>query len=260
MRRRITVGHATGAIVKPMTLWLRILIPAIVLVWLYSGVHAADDFALRRARMAKEIASMTADSGPETGRHAIDARVMAAMEQVPRHKFVPPEQEHNAYENRPLPIGYGQTISQPYIVALMTDLMMVKPTDVVLEVGTGSGYQAAILAGLARAVYTIEIVEPLGMQAQERLQRLAYKQVETKVGDGYYGWEAHAPYDAIILTAAASYVPPPLMRQLKPGGRMAIPVGAQVLTQYLLLIATSDEPTVSTKQILPVRFVPLVGH
>ncbi len=170
-----------------MTLWLRILIPAIVLVWLYSGVHAADDFALRRARMVKEIAALTADSGTETGRHAIDARVMAAMEQVPRHKFVPPEQEHNAYENRPLPIGYGQTISQPYIVALMTDLMMVKPTDVVLEVGTGSGYQAAILAGLARAVYTIEIVEPLGMQAQERLQRLAYKQVETKVGDGYYG-------------------------------------------------------------------------
>src|ERR1700694_571716 len=143
--RRITVGHATGAIVKPMTLWLRILIPAIALVWLYSGVHAADDFALRRVRMVKEIAALTADSGTETGRHAIDARVMAAMEQVPRHKFVPPEQEHKAYENRPLPIGYGQTISQPYIVALMTDLMMVKPTDVVLEVGTGSGYQAAIL-------------------------------------------------------------------------------------------------------------------
>jgi protein-L-isoaspartate(D-aspartate) O-methyltransferase len=243
-----------------MTRWLRILIPAIALVWLYSGVHAADDFALRRARMVKEIAALTADTGTETGRHAIDARVMAAMEQVPRHKFVPPEQEHNAYENRPLPIGYGQTISQPYIVALMTDLMVIKSTDIVLEVGTGSGYQAAILAGLARAVYSIEIVEPLGMQAQERLQRLAYKQVETKVGDGYYGWEAHAPYDAIIVTAAASHVPPPLVRQLKPGGRMVIPVGAQFLTQYLLLIEKSDDGTISTKQILPVRFVPLAGH
>jgi hypothetical protein len=153
-----------------MTRWLRILIPAIALVWLYSGVHAADDFALRRARMVKEIAALTADTGTETGRHAIDARVMAAMEQVPRHKFVPPEQEHNAYENRPLPIGYGQTISQPYIVALMTDLMVIKSTDIVLEVGTGSGYQAAILAGLARAVYSIEIVEPLGTPQTARLQ------------------------------------------------------------------------------------------
>jgi protein-L-isoaspartate(D-aspartate) O-methyltransferase len=210
--------------------------------------------------MVMDIAALTADTGTETGRHTIDARVMAAMEQVPRHKFVPPEEEQNAYENRPLPIGYGQTISQPYIIALMTDLMMVKPTDVVLEVGTGSGYQAAILAGLARAVYTIEIIEPLGRQAQERLQRLAYKQVETMVGDGYYGWEAHAPYDAIIVTAAASHVPPPLMRQLKPGGRMVIPVGAQFLTQYLLLIEKSDDGTVSTKQILPVRFVPLLAH
>jgi protein-L-isoaspartate(D-aspartate) O-methyltransferase len=245
--------------VKPTTLWLRILVPASALVWLYSGVHA-DDFAPSRARMVKDIAALTADTGAETGRHAINARVMAALEQVPRHEFVPPEQQHNAYENRPLPIGYGQTISQPYIVALMTDLMMVKPTDVVLEVGTGSGYQAAILARLARAVYTIEIVEPLGMQAQERLQRLGYKQVETKVGDGYYGWEAHAPYDAIIVTASASHVPPPLMRQLKPGGRMVIPVGAQFLTQYLLLIEKSEDGTVSTKQVLPVRFVPLVGH
>ncbi|CAB3797908.1 Protein-L-isoaspartate O-methyltransferase [Pararobbsia alpina] len=245
---------------KPVTLWSRILIPAIAMAWLYSGVHAADDFASRRAGMVKVIAALTADTSTETGRHALDARVMAAMEQVPRHKFVPPEEEPYAYENRPLPIGYGQTISQPYIVALMTDLMRVKPTDVVLEVGTGSGYQAAILATLARAVYTIEIVEPLGRQAQERLQRLAYKQVETRVGDGYYGWEAHAPYDAIVVTAAASHVPPPLMRQLKPGGRMVIPVGAQFLTQYLLLIEKSDDGTVSTQQILPVRFVPLVAH
>jgi protein-L-isoaspartate(D-aspartate) O-methyltransferase len=247
--------------VKPVMLrWLRTLIPAIALVWMSSGVHAADDFAPLRARMIKDIAELTAETFAATGRPAIDARVLAAMDQVPRHQFVPPGEERNAYENRPLPIGYGQTISQPYIVALMTDLMMIKPTDVVLEVGTGSGYQAAILSTLARAVYTIEIIEPLGNAAQERLQRLAYKRVETRVGDGYYGWEAHAPYDAIIVTAAASHIPPPLVRQLKPGGRIVIPIGAQFLTQYLLLITKANDGTVSTRQILPVSFVPLTGH
>ena len=214
-----------------MLRWLRTLIPAIALVWMSSGVHAADDFAPLRAQMIKEIAELTTETFAETGRPAIDPRVLTAMDQVPRHQFVRPGEERNAYENRPLPIGYGQTISQPYIVALMTDLMMIKPTDVVLEVGTGSGYQAAILSTLARAVYSIEIIEPLGKAAEERLQRLAYKRVETTVGDGYYGWEAHAPYDAIIVTAAASHVPPPLVRQLKPGGRIVIPVGAQFLTQ-----------------------------
>nr|WP_313065614.1 protein-L-isoaspartate(D-aspartate) O-methyltransferase [Paraburkholderia sp. LEh10] len=225
-----------------------------------SGVHAADDFAALRAQMIKDIAELTAETFVATGRPAIDPRVLAAMELVPRHQFVPAGEERNAYENRPLPIGYGQTISQPYLVALMTDLMTIKPTDVVLEVGTGSGYQAAILSTLARAVYTIEIIEPLGNAAQERLQRLAYRRVETRVGDGYYGWEAHAPYDAIIVTAAASHVPPPLVRQLKPGGRIVIPVGAQFLTQYLLLITKSNDGTVSTRQVLPVSFVPLVGH
>ncbi|WP_243469226.1 protein-L-isoaspartate(D-aspartate) O-methyltransferase [Paraburkholderia sp. PGU19] len=225
-----------------------------------SGVHAADDFAPLRAKMIKDIAELTTETFAETGRPAIDSRVLAAMDRVPRHQFVPPGEERNAYENRPLPIGYGQTISQPYIVAMMTDLMMIKPTDVVLEVGTGSGYQAAILSTLAREVYTIEIIEPLGKAAQERLRRLAYKKVETTVGDGYYGWEAHAPYDAIIVTAAASHVPPPLVRQLKPGGRIVIPVGAQFLTQYLLLITKANDGTVSTRQILPVSFVPLAGH
>ncbi|BFG81244.1 protein-L-isoaspartate(D-aspartate) O-methyltransferase [Paraburkholderia terrae] len=210
--------------------------------------------------MVKDVGELTTETFLATGRPAIDARVLAAMDLVPRHQFVPPGEERNAYENRPLPIGYGQTISQPYIVALMTDLMMVKPTDVVLEVGTGSGYQAAILSTLARAVYTIEIIEPLAKAAQERLQRLAYKRVESRLGDGYYGWEAHAPYDAIIVTAAASHVPPPLVRQLKPGGRIVIPVGAQFLTQYLLLISKANDGTVSTRQILPVSFVPLVGH
>lgn len=243
-----------------MLRWLRTLIPAIALVWMSSGVHAADDFAPLRAKMIKDIAELTTETFAETGRPAIDPRVLAAMDRVPRHQFVPPGEERNAYENRPLPIGYGQTISQPYIVAMMTDLMMIKPTDVVLEVGTGSGYQAAILSTLAREVYTIEIIEPLGKAAQERLRRLAYKKVETTVGDGYYGWEAHAPYDAIIVTAAASHVPPPLVRQLKPGGRIVIPVGAQFLTQYLLLITKANDGTVSTRQILPVSFVPLAGH
>ena len=243
-----------------MLRWLRTLVQAIALVWMSFGVHAADDFAPLRAKMIKDIAEFTAETFAATGRPAIDPRVLAAMDQVPRHQFVRPGEERNAYENRPLPIGYGQTLSQPYIVAVMTDLMMIKPTDVVLEVGTGSGYQAAILSTLARAVYTIEIIEPLGNAARERLQRLAYKRVETIVGDGYYGWEAHAPYDAIIVTAAASYVPPPLVRQLKPGGRIVIPVGAQFLTQYLLLITKANDGTVSTRQILPVSFVPLVGH
>lgn len=240
--------------------WLRILIPAIALAWMPFGTHAADDFAPLRAAMIKNIAELATETSVATGRAAIDPRVLAAMNEVPRHQFVPSDEERNAYENRPLAIGYGQTISQPYIVALMTDLMMIKPTDVVLEVGTGSGYQAAILSTLARSVYTIEIIEPLGKAAQDRLQRLAYKRVETRVGDGYYGWEAHAPYDAIIVTAASSHVPPPLVRQLKPGGRIVIPVGAQFLTQYLLLITKANDGTVSTRQILPVRFVPLVGH
>jgi protein-L-isoaspartate(D-aspartate) O-methyltransferase len=246
------------AIVKPGTLLMRILIPAIAMALASASVRAADDFAALRAGMVKEIAALTVDAGAGRGRHAFDARVMAAMEKVPRHEFVPPEQARDAYENRPLPIGYGQTISQPYIVALMTDLMRVKPTDVVLEIGTGSGYQAAILAELVRAVYTMEIIEPLGAQAQERLKRLAYTRVQTRVGDGYYGWEANAPYDAIIVTAAASHVPPPLIRQLKPGGRMVIPVGAPFLTQYLLLIEKAGDGTISTRQILPVRFVPMV--
>ncbi|WER49053.1 protein-L-isoaspartate(D-aspartate) O-methyltransferase [Cupriavidus sp. WKF15] len=223
---------------------------------------AADALAPQRADMVREIAAVAAVAavaGAEKGRHAIDPRVMAVMGQVPRHEFVPDEQKPHAYENRPLPIGHGQTISQPYIVALMTDLMMVKPNDTVLEIGTGSGYQAAVLAGLARAVYTIEIIEPLGRQACDRLQRLAYRQVTCKVGDGYYGWDEHAPYDAIVVTAAASHVPPPLIRQLKPGGRMVIPVGAQFLTQYLLLVEKSGDGTVTTRQILPVRFVPLAG-
>src|SRR5690606_30680929 len=168
---------------------------------------------------------------------------------VPRHEFVPDGQERFAYENRPLSIGHGQTISQPYIVALMTDLSEPQPDDTVLEVGTGSGFQAVIFSELVRSVYSIEIIEPLANEAKERLERLGYRNVTTRLGDGYYGWEEHAPFDAIVVTAAASHVPPPLIAQLKPGGRMVIPVGGRFLTQQLLLIERTESDEIITKQI-----------
>ena len=209
--------------------------------------------------MTEEVAAHARESRAETGKPALDARVMEVMGKVPRHEFVPAEQLPYAYQNRPLPIGHGQTISQPYIVALMTDLARAEPGHKVLEVGTGSGYQAAVMAHLAQAVYSIEIVEPLGLQATQRLQRLGYDKVKVRLGDGYHGWEEHAPYDAILVTAAASHVPPPLIRQLKPGGRMVIPVGAAFMAQQLMLVEKNRDGTVSTRQILPVVFVPLTG-
>jgi protein-L-isoaspartate(D-aspartate) O-methyltransferase len=241
-----------------VALLIRVFIPLLATLVL-PAAYARDEYELLRQRMVQEIAAMTTDTGFETGRTALDERVLAAMRKVERHKFVPPGEVVNAYQNRPLPIGHGQTISQPYIVALMTDLMRVERNHTVLEIGTGSGYQAAILAELAKAVYTIEIIEPLGKQAQERLQNLGYRNVLTKVGDGYYGWEQYAPFDSIIVTALASHIPPPLVKQLKPGGRMVIPVGTQFLTQYLMLVEKNLDGTVSSKQLLPVRFVPLTG-
>jgi protein-L-isoaspartate(D-aspartate) O-methyltransferase len=190
---------------------------------------------------------------------ALDEQVMTAMSSVPRHSFVPKAYIRHAYKNRPLPIGEGQTISQPYIVAIMTDLLNLKPSDRVLEVGTGSGYQAAVLAELTRQVYTIEIIKTLQKSATKRLKSLGYTNVETRLGDGYYGWEEHAPFDAIMVTAAAGQIPPPLIKQLRPGGRMIIPVGGAFMTQYLILIEKRVDGTVSTRQILPVRFVPLTG-
>jgi len=219
----------------------------------------AREFAAERARMADEIDAMYAETRIETGLAAMSPQVRAAMSRVERHRLVAPDQAAFAYRNHPLPIGHGQTISQPYIVALMTDLARAEPGYKVLEVGTGSGYQAAVMAHLARAVYTIEIVEPLGVQATERLRRLGYTNVEVRVGDGYYGWEEHAPFDAILVTAAASHIPPPLIRQLKPGGRMVIPVGAAFMVQQLMLVEKRADGTVSTRQILPVSFVPLTG-
>jgi protein-L-isoaspartate(D-aspartate) O-methyltransferase len=224
-----------------------------------SAALADDEFAAQRTALTQEIAALARDTARETGRSAFDPRVMSVLATVPRHRFVPAGEVRAAYRNRPLPIGYGQTISQPYVVALMTDLMRVQAHDVVLEIGTGSGYQAAILAELGATVCTVEIVEPLAREAAERLRTLGYEKVRTRVGDGYYGWEDCGPFDAIIVTAAASHVPPSLVRQLKPGGRMVIPVGPAFLTQHLMLVEKRTDGTIQTRQILTVAFVPLTG-
>jgi len=224
------------------------------------AAHAGDDFAQARQQLIEAIEQDVEDTSLYLDRQALDPRVMAAMGTVPRHEFVPPAQRPYAYDNRPLPIGYGQTISQPYIVALMSDLIKPRPGDRVLELGTGSGYQAAILAELTGEVYSIEIVEELGRQSSERLSRLGYDNITLRTGDGYYGWEEHAPFDAIVVTAAASHVPPPLVAQLKPGGRMVIPVGSRFLTQQLVLVEKQTDGQLVTRQILPVKFVPLTGE
>ena len=218
-----------------------------------------DRYEALRKGMVQEIEADVAVTSARIGKRALDPRVMEAMATVPRHEFVPPAETAHAYENRPLPIGHGQTISQPYIVALMTDLLAVEPADAVLEIGTGSGYQAAILSALAQTVYTIEIIPALETSAAARLKRLGYANVATRLGDGYYGWDEHAPFDGIIVTAAASHIPPPLIAQLKPGGRMVIPIGSPFLTQQLMLVEKRLDGQLRTRQLLPVRFVPLTG-
>jgi protein-L-isoaspartate(D-aspartate) O-methyltransferase len=224
-------------------------------------VAAADpELSARRLRLVDEIRADVRSTASYTGLSALDERVMQAMEMVPRHEFVPESQRRAAYENRPLPIGHGQTISQPYIVALMTDLLNPQPDDVMLEVGTGSAYQAAVLAALVARVYTVEIVEPLAASAAQRLQRLGVENVTVKHADGYYGWKEHAPFDGIIVTAAGAQIPPPLVRQLKPGGRMILPVGGRFTAQYLVLVEKHADGRVTTEQLLPVMFVPLTGE
>ena len=230
-----------------------------LLLMVYSVQVISADFSARRQAMIKDIEQTVAETRHYIDREALDPRVMAVMAKVPRHEFVPDSQLDNAYQNRPLPIGFGQTISQPYIVALMTDLIESRAGFKVLEIGTGSAYQAAVLAELVDSVYTIEVVEPLGEQAAERLKRLHYDNVHTRIGDGYYGWPDAAPFDAILVTAAASHVPPPLIEQLKVGGRMVIPVGSRFMAQQLLFVEKDADGSVITKQVLPVRFVPLTG-
>ena len=221
--------------------------------------HTRDLYEDARMAMVEEIEADVRMTSLALDKEALDPRVMDAMASVPRHKLVPDKLLDVAYENRPLPIGHGQTISQPYIVAIMTDLLNITPASKVLEVGTGSGYQAAILAELVEQVYTIEIIEPLGKLAQENLEKLGYDNIEVRIGDGYHGWKEHAPFDAIVVTAAASHIPPPLIGQLKAGGRMIIPVGSRFMVQQLVLVAKDTEGNVTTRQILPVRFVPLTG-
>lgn len=210
--------------------------------------------------MIRDIEEEVALTRHYIGKDALDSRVMQAMRKVPREQFVPAESKAYAYVNGPVPIGYGQTISQPYIVALMTDLLNPEPDDVILEVGTGSGYQAAVLSLLVKQVYTLEVIPELGEQAAERLKHLGYDNVEVRVGDGYFGWPEHAPYDGIIVTAAAPYIPEPLIEQLKEGGRLVIPVGQPFSHQELMTVDKKAQGEIDTQSILGVAFVPLTGR
>jgi protein-L-isoaspartate(D-aspartate) O-methyltransferase len=217
-----------------------------------------DAYEARRLQM---VATQLDARTVKDGRIGVkDERVLEAMRKVPRHEFVPDHQKPRAYADSPLPIGYDQTISQPYIVAYMTELLKPQKEHKVLEIGTGSGYQAAVLAELVEQVYTIEIVEPLGEEAKNRFKHLKYQNITAKVGDGYFGWEEHAPFDAIIVTAAGDHIPPPLVRQLKPGGKMCIPVGGKFQVQHLMLVEKNADSKVTTKQVMPVRFVPLTRN
>ncbi|MGR8934935.1 MAG: protein-L-isoaspartate(D-aspartate) O-methyltransferase [Gammaproteobacteria bacterium] len=225
-----------------------------------ASATAEDDFQRRREAMVKLIQTQVARTADLLGHKTLDSAVVQALRKVPRHEFVTAEYRSEAYENRPLPIGYGQTISQPYIVAVMTDLLGLQRNAKVLEIGTGSAYQAAVLAEIAADVYSIEIIEPLAQAARQRLQRLGYGNVHSRAGDGYYGWEDAAPFDAIVVTAAASHIPPPLIKQLKPGGRMIIPVGDRFNVQQLVLVIKDRKGKVTARQLLPVAFVPLTGE
>ena len=218
----------------------------------------AEHFDKLRQHMVAEITAETIFVSARIGKAALGARAMEAIGKVPRHEFVPAELQPYAYANVPLPIGCDKTISQPFIVALMTDMLELDAEDSVLEIGTGLGYQAAILAELARKVYSVEIIEELAEQARLRLGRQRYRNIEFKVGNGYYGWPEHAPYDKIIVTAAPDLIPGALLQQLKPGGRMAIPTGLAE-AQQLVLVEKDSKGAVTTRELLPVRFSQLEG-
>jgi protein-L-isoaspartate(D-aspartate) O-methyltransferase len=234
----------------------RAILTAFAFAILITGTVAEEDFPTERRLMVEEIERIAASLADQTGVANLDPRVLKAMAEVPRHEFVPQEQAGVAYKNRSLSIGHGQTISQPVIVALMSELLHLSATDKVLEVGTGSGYQAAVLSRLAREVCTIEIIPELGTTARTTLARLGYINVKTKIGDGYQGWKEYAPFDAIIVTAAPDHVPPALIEQLKPGGRMVIPVGD--LIQNLVVVTKKPDGTTTSTTIVAVRFVPLM--
>lgn len=224
---------------------------ALLLLAAAAGAEHGDETRAARLAMVREQIA---------GEGISDPRVLSAMREVPRHLFVPPEFRHLAYRPRPLPIGEGQTISQPYIVGFMTEMLRLKPTDRVLEVGTGSGYQAAVAARIAGEVYSVEIFESLANRARRTLDDLKVANVRLRQGDGYYGWPEKAPFDAIIVTCAGGHIPPPLLRQLKPGGRMIMPVGGAFLTQQLVFLEKGADGAVSPRNVLPVAFVRLLGH
>lgn len=252
-RRTLERVKTLAAVVGSLCTGLLIIIGAV------STVRAADSYTAARQALLTEIEQDVRDTALYLNRRALDERVMRALAKVPRHEFVPADQRKHAYDNRPLPIGHGQTISQPYIVAIMTDLVEPKPGCRALEVGTGSGYQAAILGELCQKVYTIEIIDALGTKASSRLKELGYANVEVRIGDGYYGWAEHAPFDVIVVTAVASHIPPPLLTQLKAGGLMILPVGTRFTAQQLVLVRKAEDGRITTRQVLPVAFVPLTG-
>ena len=246
----------------PIALYVRGALTLLALLsWptLAGGVDGGDRYAVERRRMVDDIAATAKSTRRDTGRATFGERVMGVMNKLERHLFVPANQAGSAYRDHALPIGSGQTISQPFIVALSTDLIDPQPNHVVLEIGTGSGYQAAVLAELVGHVYSIEIVEALGREAAERLARLGYRNVDVRIGDGYQGWPEHAPFDGIIVTAGAPFVPAPLLAQLKPGGRMVIPVDTVHGRQNLLLIEKKADGSTTRTVVLQVSFVPLTG-
>jgi protein-L-isoaspartate(D-aspartate) O-methyltransferase len=233
----------------------------VILVFIATLISASPacsqaSFEEQRAALVEEIEREVRETRHYTGKASLDDAVMEAMATVPRHEFVPDTVRSRSYDNRPLPIGDGQTISQPYIVALMTDLADVGPESIVLEIGTGSGYQAAVLAEIVEHVYTIEIVEPLGFRAAATLERLGYDNVTVRVGDGYQGWPEFAPFDAILVTAAPEQIPQPLIEQLAVGGKLVVPVGAQNRSQSLQVLEKGPDGDIGITNVLPVVFVP----
>jgi protein-L-isoaspartate(D-aspartate) O-methyltransferase len=258
LRRSVTAYHGARKWVAALA-----VVCCLALATVGPPVMAVDaDGAAPSAREAlwQEVDATVAQLGDELGFTTLSPRVRAALEAVPREAFVPPAQKPFAYANRPLPIGYGQTISQPLIVAIMTELLDVEAGERVFELGTGSGYQAAVLDAMGAQVFSVEIVPELGRSARAALDSTGHDDVQTRIGDGYFGWESEAPFDAIIVTAAGDHIPPPLLRQLEPGGRMVIPVGSRYAAQRLVLVTRDEDGTVRTRDITPVAFVPLTGQ
>ena len=236
-----------------------VAVPALLLPFAAPAAaeKVTDEYAAARAALIRGIERHVEQTANYLGRSELSDRTVTALAETPRHEFVPDSLRRLAYEDRPLPIGHEQTISQPYIVAIMTDLLDLEPGCTALDIGTGSGYQAAVLAELCDHVYTIEIVEPLGIEARERLERLGYDNVTVRIGDGFHGWPEHAPFDGIVVAAVADEIPAPLLDQLKPGGRIIMPVGDVWGHQELILARREADGSLAETEVLPVRFVPL---